>query len=54
LLLTLEDALNVTGRKPELVETGMPWRANVIRPGARSAPGRIARTLFGRAAATAR
>jgi len=22
--LTLEDALNVTGRKPELVETGMP------------------------------
>jgi hypothetical protein len=33
--LTLEDALNVTGRKPELVETGMPWRANVVNDPAR-------------------
>jgi hypothetical protein len=35
LLLTLEDALNVTDRKPELVETGMPWRADVVNDPAR-------------------
>jgi hypothetical protein len=34
-LLTLEDAPNVTGRKPELVETGMPGRANVVNDPAR-------------------